>query len=108
MKINITKKNVITAIIGFLAGIIITTSVFLIISGFTHRQHRLAAPPSFSQSQNYVRQGTNGENSQKIPESNSNQNGQYKKDRSDSDKEGNSKSLRPEAGRNTAENGNNP
>jgi len=107
MKINITKKNVIVASVGFLAGIIITTSGFLIFRGCTKKQHERTSPPSFSQSQTDNRKEINGENNQSSYKSNSNQNKQSPKNKSNGNKETKDKTSKPENGGSTADNSNN-
>ena len=89
MKVNITKKNIIVAVTGFLAGVIITTSGFLIFRCAAHGDHKRIAPPSYSQSRE-IKDG--------------NSTGQSKKNNNDGDKNSKSQTSKTESGASTAEN----
>ena len=107
MKINITKKNVIVAAVGFLAGVIVTTSGFLIFRGCTGKQHKRIGQPSFSQSQTYNQKENGGENNRDGSESNSKKNKQPKKNKTDGNKETKDNTLESKSDVTIADNSNN-
>ena len=70
MVVNITKKIVLTFVIGLLVGAIITTACFLIFSKCAHKDGNMPNQPSFSQQGNL---GMPGKDSRSNSDSNQNQ-----------------------------------
>lgn len=103
MKLNITKKNIIVAAVGFLAGVIIATSGFLIFRGCTHKEHKRIVSHSYSQSQNFDAKETKSKTKQSGSENNSNSAKQSKKNKSDK-----SSASTPESSESTTGDSSNP
>ena len=82
MRVIITKKDVIVAAVCFLAGVIITTSGFLIFKVCAHNRQKRITPTYYSSSQNFDRHRMKDGNSNK----------QSKKNTGDSSKRQTSKS----------------